>query len=86
MTEVIGNCVFSIQKSAASGNFVTLVGRLDSGSLAIGWKTGINGKLAEVTDILISSIHPEKVVVTIRGVTIDDIEPIKSLEFKTEIL
>ncbi len=83
MTEVVFNGVFSIQKSVPSGDFVLLVGKLDSGSLAIGWKTRVNEKVAEVTDIHISAVHPDKVTVTLKGVTVGDIEQTRSLEFKT---
>ena len=86
MTELVGKGVFSVLKSNPSGNSVLLVGKLDSGGLAIGWKARMNGKVAEVTDIGLSSIHPETVVITLEGITIGDIAQTKSLEFATVLL
>jgi len=86
VTEVVVSGTFSLKKVSRFGNYVLLVGKLEKGDLAIGWKVLVNGKTAEVTDIGISSIDREIIDVTVQGITPEDLTGKSSLEFKTEIL
>lgn len=87
MNEIIFSGLFKINTVSASGNDVLIIGKLESGNLATGWKAKIGNKVVEIKNISIQAIEKNVTLfVIVKGGSIEDFNQLTQLEFKTVIL